>query len=98
MHTKNTSFRDTFPTWLRAELLCTFFGEKTEILLVSIMIQLSIYDIDFMEYIYLFGNGTRGNKEIKMNVLGCLYVIPEQLRYSTNSVEKKIRQACKLIA
>lgn len=43
MPAKNTSFRYFFPTWVGAELLCTFFGEKIEILLVSIMSQLSIF-------------------------------------------------------
>lgn len=32
-----------FSTWIGAELLCTFFGETTEILLVSTMSQLSIF-------------------------------------------------------
>lgn len=43
MPAKNTSFRYFFSTWVGAELLCTFFGEKIEILLVSIMSQLSIF-------------------------------------------------------
>lgn len=43
MPSKNTSFRYFFSTWVGAELLCTFFGEKIEILLVSIMSQLSIF-------------------------------------------------------
>lgn len=43
MLAKNTSFRDFFSTWIGAKLLRTFFGEKTEILLVSIVSQLSVF-------------------------------------------------------
>lgn len=38
-----------------------------------------IYDMDFMEYIYLFGNDTWGNKEIKMNVLDYSLWYPNNL-------------------